>query len=120
VSKISVPTASIYKEWDKLRNFKLTKPKYGVNILNLALRRHDLPLIRECLFNGLEEVTTKLYPQALRAKERLFSLGVQSILMSGSGPAMFCVVSSRKEALSLSRQLGKKEKSLRVFVTGTF
>jgi 4-diphosphocytidyl-2C-methyl-D-erythritol kinase len=46
-------------------------------------------------------------------------LGVKSILMSGSGPAVFGIVSSRKEAVSLAKVLKKSNRLWRVFVTQT-
>jgi len=137
VPKIEVSTASIYKNWDKyFKTFKLTSlnkrgilsknsglsgltmPRYDVNILTLALRKNDLSLIGDCLFNNLEKVTARLYPQIDATREKLAQLGVKSILMSGSGPAVFGIVSSRKEAQSLSRQL-KANSSWQVFVTRT-
>jgi len=122
VPKLVVRTALAYKKWDGLNKklmWGLTKPRYDVNILNLALKKRDASLIAETLFNSLEQVSVKLYPEIKRIKERLAELGLKSILMSGSGPAVMAIVSSRKEALSLSRQLKKQEKSWRTFVTRT-
>jgi 4-diphosphocytidyl-2C-methyl-D-erythritol kinase len=39
--------------------------------------------------------------------------------MSGSGPAVFGIVSSRKEAVTLKRQLDRENRSWRIFVTKT-
>jgi len=117
-----VLTAKIYGLWDK-RKTGLTRPKYDVKILNLALRKKDSPLIGEALFNSLEAVTLTMYPQVKRIKEKLRELGLKSILMSGSGPAVFAIASSRKEAVRLYRQLKgvlKEEGSFwRVFATRT-
>lgn len=124
VPKIGVSTASIYKRWDKCsgtikkERAGLTIAKYNVNILTLALRKNNLALIGDALFNSLEQVTARLYPQINAIKEKLMQLGVKSILMSGSGPAVFGIVSSRKEALSLRRQL-ESNSFCQVFVTHT-
>ena len=119
VPNIEVSTAAIYKRWDKyFKTFKLTMPKYDVNIINLALRKDNFPLIGDALFNSLEPVTAALYPQIDAIKEKLIQLGAKSILMSGSGPAVFGIVSSRKGALSLCRQL-KTDSSWQVFFTRT-
>lgn len=120
VPKIKVSTPFIYKRWDKRPYSKLTIPKYDVKILLSGLRKNDLSLIGKLLFNSLEEVTLRLYPEVARIKEKLLSLGAKSILMSGSGPAVFGIVSSRKEAVTLSRKLKKQDGSWRVFVTRTF
>ena len=42
---------------------RLTRPKYNVKILTLALKKNDLSLIGDALFNSLEQVTARLYPQ---------------------------------------------------------
>ena len=94
-------------------------PKYDVNILILALRKNDLFLIGDALFNSLEQVTARLYPQINAIKEKLMQLGVKSILMSGSGPAVFGIVSSKKEALTLCRQLKSNSSFGEVFVSRT-
>ena len=136
VPKIKVSTPLIYKKWDKYsgltppfftsqilkKNKKagLTKPEYDVKILNLALRKNDLSLLGKTLFNDLERITVNLYPQVLRVKEELKDSGIKAILMSGSGPAVFGVVSSRKEAVALSKQLKEEGESWQVFVTRTF
>jgi 4-diphosphocytidyl-2-C-methyl-D-erythritol kinase len=121
VPRIKVSTPFIYREWDELaggekgKKVKLTQPKYDANILNLALRRRDFSLAQEALFNSLQEVTFRLYPEVRQAVLSLRDLGLKLILMSGSGPAVFGVVSSRKEAVLLAGQLRHAHKSWRVF-----
>lgn len=114
--KISTP--KVYKEWDRLKT-KLTIPRHDDRILHLALKERGLPLPENALFNGLELVTAKLYPEISQIKESLRHLGVKSILMSGSGPAVFGIVYSRKEAVSLAKFLKKSNRLWRVFVTQT-
>jgi 4-diphosphocytidyl-2-C-methyl-D-erythritol kinase len=117
VPKIKVLTPLIYEKWDKYSG--LTRPKYNVNILILGLRKGNFPLETGLLFNSLEAVTAKLYPEVARAKETLIRRGLKSILMSGSGPAVFGIVSSRKEALNIARQLKKMDRSRKIYVTKT-
>ncbi|MFA5410373.1 MAG: 4-(cytidine 5'-diphospho)-2-C-methyl-D-erythritol kinase [Candidatus Omnitrophota bacterium] len=121
VPKLNVSTAKVYKAWDRLKNSRkaqLTRPKYDVKILTSALRRNALSIIGRALFNSLEPVTAKLYSEVVILKESLRILGLKSILMSGSGPAIFGIVSSRKEAVRLYRGL-RKNRFLEVFVTRT-
>ena len=122
VPKIKVSTPIIYKRWDRryLKTAWLTRPKYDVNILILALKRNDLSLGSGLLFNSLEGITIQLCPEVKRIKERLANLGLKFILMSGSGPAVFGIVPSRKEAVSISNKLKKEESSWRIFVARTF
>jgi 4-diphosphocytidyl-2-C-methyl-D-erythritol kinase len=136
VPNIKASTALIYRKWDELKNLELapldtagmpnrkyltglTKPQYDVKLLNLALTKDGHSLKPKLLFNSLEAATIKLYPQVARIKERLADLNLHSILMSGSGPAVYALVSSRKEAVSISRKLKGQERSSQVFVTST-
>ncbi|MFA5145555.1 MAG: 4-(cytidine 5'-diphospho)-2-C-methyl-D-erythritol kinase [Candidatus Omnitrophota bacterium] len=122
VPKIKVSTPLIYKEWDKQyrKGAGLTKPQYDVNILILALEAKGPSLSSGLLFNSLESLTIRLHPEVRRVKEKLADLGLRKTLMSGSGPAVFGIVPSKKEAVSLSRKLKKEDRSWRIFATRTF
>lgn len=124
VPKIHVSTPKVYAAWDefcaKISCFTgLTIPEYNVKLLILALQKNNLASIQKAVYNSLEEVTSRLYPELVQLKARLKDLGLKSILMSGSGPALFGIVSSRKEALALKAQLEKNIKSVEIFVTKT-
>jgi 4-diphosphocytidyl-2-C-methyl-D-erythritol kinase len=123
VPKIKVLTPKIYRQYDRYSDNKgagLTIPKHNVKILISGLRKKDLSLISQLLFNSLEEITIRLYPGVQRIKEALAGCGLKSISMSGSGPAVFGMVLLRKEAIALSRQLRRQHRSWQVFVTRTF
>jgi len=115
--KIKVSTPLIYGKWDTFSG--LTSRVPDAKILTLALERKDFPLINRALFNSLEEVSAKLYPQVDQAKEKLIQSGLKSILMSGSGPAVFGICSSRKEAAALSDRLKKGRTLFKVFAAKT-
>lgn len=136
VPKLAVSTPFIYRKWDQFSG--LTMPRFDVKLLSpleimrqrdkvklsltgltSALRKNDLSLINEFLFNGLEPLTVKYYPQVQSIKEKLNRLGLKTILMSGSGPAVFGIVSSRKEAVTIARKVKEKDGSLHVFATRT-
>jgi len=117
VPKIHVSTPLIYKKWDDFCG--LTTPVLGVKLLIPAISKKGFRPQRSTFFNGLEVVTERLYPEVRRIKEKLLSLGVSPVLMSGSGPAVFGIVPSRKEAVSLSRKLNKHNNSWRVFIVKT-
>lgn len=119
VPRIQVSTASVYQKWDKIpQKVRLTTPYSNVKMLTSALRRNDFSLIKRGLFNSLEQASIRLYPEIARIKEEFTRLGLKSILMSGSGAAVMAIVSSRKEALSLGRQL-KRNRFWRIYVTRT-
>jgi len=118
----AVSTPSVYKQLDKQAVTvkkspltRLTKAPNNVKILILALRKGGIVQAGNLLFNRLEEATFALYPQIREIKDKLRQRGLEPVLMSGSGPAIFGIVSSRKEGESLGRQLSKCIKS-RVFV----
>jgi 4-diphosphocytidyl-2-C-methyl-D-erythritol kinase len=136
--KLKIATPFIYKKWDIAKNFgltpikrggkidpsqlglvKLARPKKGVEILILALKRNDLSLLSSALFNSLYQVVSGLYPELNCIKRKLEILGAKAVLMSGSGPAVFGTVSSRKEARSLIREVSRKNHSWRTFLVNT-
>ena len=139
VPKSAVSTPFIYKKWDtfsgltphlfsiqtnqkkmnKIKGAGLTMPRFDVKLFASALRKNDLSLINKFLFNSLEPLTVRYYPKVQSIKERLNKLGLKTILMSGSGPAVFGVVSSRKEAVTIGTKIKEKDGSLQVFVART-
>ncbi|MDI6759123.1 MAG: 4-(cytidine 5'-diphospho)-2-C-methyl-D-erythritol kinase, partial [Candidatus Omnitrophota bacterium] len=88
VPGLKVSTPFIYGKWDELISLGkaegLTMPKYNVNILISELtKKHILPV--GLLYNSLENITVNLYSQVKNIQKKLKSLGLRSILMSGSG-----------------------------------
>lgn len=122
VPKIRVSTPLIYKKWDEFtknnQKSSLTSRKSNVNILLLALKRRDLASISAGLYNSLAPVTTRLYPEITVVIRHLTDLGLKGNLMSGSGPAVFGICSSRKEAQAVSKAMCKR--NYRVFWGQTF
>lgn len=117
VPKITVSTPLVYKKWDAFSG--LTTTSYNVKMITSALRIKAVSLLPAFLYNGLEDVTLRLYPQVMRVKKELIHLGLKSILMSGSGPAVFGVVSSRKEAVRVCNEARKPDRSWRIFIVST-
>lgn len=123
VPYLSVSTPLIYAAWDKKntsrnRNEALTFPRYNVKILTSILKKKDFSLLRQALFNSLEQITIGIYPEVKRVKQAMLAFGSEAVLMSGSGPSVFSVFSSRKEALTVYKQL-RSNNSLQVFLTHT-
>lgn len=115
VPRIKVLSSLVYKKWDELTKVKrveqkrlgLTTRQSKVKILKLALLKKDMLLLDGLLFNSLESVTSAMHPVVRKIKSVLSNFGVEAISMSGSGPAVFGLVSSRKEAYAVARQLSK-------------
>lgn len=85
----------------------LTKAIRDVRILIQMLKGKEAPLIRKFFFNRLETASFDFCPKLKHWKNALLDLGVEGIYMTGSGPAMFSMVSSRKEAVLLRRKLSR-------------
>ncbi|RJO64626.1 MAG: 4-(cytidine 5'-diphospho)-2-C-methyl-D-erythritol kinase [Candidatus Omnitrophota bacterium] len=119
VPRMHVSTEFIYKKWDETRTFRLTMPRNDVRILTKGLKEKKIPLIAKGMYNSLGEVTTAYYPQIKHIKQILSEQGVKALLMSGSGPAVFGIVFSRKEAVALRRKLRQLRSSWQIFVART-
>jgi len=55
-------------------------------------------VISQFLDNDLESVTSAKFPMLVRIKKTLLDAGAEGALMTGSGPSVFGVFSSRKQA----------------------
>lgn len=125
VPKINVSTPAVYQGWDRLLRCKINKSEELTSlrgndkILLSALVKKNPALISVALFNSLEPVTSKMHLALNSIKEKLGLLGLRSILMSGSGPTIFSVSLTKKEAVSVFRKL-KSKKLWSVFVVETF
>jgi 4-diphosphocytidyl-2-C-methyl-D-erythritol kinase len=116
---VVIPPLKLYsKDIYSGLSLRLTKSRDNVNIITYALRNSDLSLLSKYIFNTLEYRVLRDYPVISKIKERLESLGVNTLLLSGSGPAVFGLIDSRKEGESLRSKL-KKCKGWQVFVVRT-
>lgn len=117
--KVSTPL--IYQKFDAYLSAgesfsRLTRSGCNVKILTSQLLKKGKAVDAGCLFNDLELVTSKLYPVVSQVKNALSSLGLDKVMMSGSGPAVFAVCDSYKQAQGLRHKLRQQYKSWQVFV----
>lgn len=103
---------------DYAKDAGLTKARDNVKIFIQILKQAKVPLIRRFLFNRLEMATFDMLPGLRRHRDRLLKFGIEGIRMTGSGPAMFSLVSSRKEAELLCRKLCNF-KNMDIFIART-
>jgi 4-diphosphocytidyl-2-C-methyl-D-erythritol kinase len=96
---ILVPAFPVYtKTIYKRMSLRLTKPHTDVNILTRILVREDWPdKITKSLYNRLEDVVFTLYPAVKKAKQAMLC-HTDKALLSGSGPAIFGIFNTGKEA----------------------
>lgn len=111
--QFGVKTSEVYQ------NLDLSKINKKANITDYikALEEGDNEYLTKKLYNILESSTFKLYPEVYHIKERLKEMGAKNVLMSGSGPTVFALFSSKEEAQSFSVKI--KEEYLQIFVTCT-
>ncbi|WP_127533091.1 4-(cytidine 5'-diphospho)-2-C-methyl-D-erythritol kinase [Paenibacillus kobensis] len=89
---INVSTADVY---GKFRASEVKEHPSMKDMLS-SIARGSFTDMCASLGNVLEEVTLKHYPEVLQLKESMQKLGAEGVLMSGSGPTVFGLVS--KEA----------------------
>ncbi|MNC17932.1 4-diphosphocytidyl-2-C-methyl-D-erythritol kinase [compost metagenome] len=62
-----------------------------------AIEAGDFGAVCAGLGNVLEDVTLKLHPEVQQLKEAMVRLGADGVLMSGSGPTVFGLVSKQSK-----------------------
>ncbi|MFH1645090.1 MAG: hypothetical protein ABIB11_01580 [Candidatus Omnitrophota bacterium] len=98
----------------------LTKAPSSVNIIARSLKlKKGCNLLGSLLFNRLEEVVFTSYPIVARVKEGVLSTGPSGVLLSGSGPTVFGLFNSRKEALRAKRKISLHNRDWRFILTQT-
>jgi 4-diphosphocytidyl-2-C-methyl-D-erythritol kinase len=114
VPKFKVSTQKVYLRLDKIlgknKVVRLTNANNNVRILIQRLKQGKIPLLRNSLFNRLQMSTLNLYPRLNQLKNLILDSGLPAIQMSSSGPAMYGIFSSRKEASARCSKLSGHRK----------
>ncbi len=87
---------------------KLTKPDDNANIFIHHLGKNHVSEVGKLLTNDLQEVMIRFSPGLEKIKQRLKSLNVQGVMISGSGPAVFGITSTQKEAQHIKSILSRR------------
>jgi 4-diphosphocytidyl-2-C-methyl-D-erythritol kinase len=88
---------------------KLTKPKNNISILKNFILRSEFAQLGAALYNDLEPVVFKRYPEILRVKNDLLNSGAGGALLSGSGSTVFGIFDNPEIAKkALARFTGVK------------
>lgn len=114
---IKVSTPLIYQKLERFS--KLTRVKCNAKMLTSELLKNGRDFDAKFLVNDLEAVTFGLYPQVYQVKNALSDIGLEKIMMSGSGSAVFALCNGRKQARDLSVKLALLHKSWQVFAVST-
>ncbi|GAC42443.1 4-(cytidine 5'-diphospho)-2-C-methyl-D-erythritol kinase [Paenibacillus popilliae] len=86
---INVSTADIYS---RLRAGRITEHPSLAEMVQ-AIDGHNFDGVCRSLGNVLEDVTLPLYPEVQQLRDAMVKLGADGVLMSGSGPTVFGLVS---------------------------
>lgn len=104
--QVHVSTAWAYSAWDKMEK--------SAKILTTSARQDSNKSAASLnLYNSLEVPVFSRFPQLAETKEKLYSLGADYALMSGSGSSIFGLFRSEKLAKSASEAC--KSQGFRVF-----
>ena len=87
----------------------LTSVPFGTKVFLQELTRRQGGGGRMRLFNRLEEVTLRVYPQLRRVADLMRRAGCEQVSMTGSGSAFFAACASRKEAALVADRLTNED-----------
>ncbi|MEI7027683.1 4-(cytidine 5'-diphospho)-2-C-methyl-D-erythritol kinase [Paenibacillus sp. y28] len=94
---INVSTAEVYGQ---LRASEIRRHPPTAQLVQ-AIAAQDYQGVCSRLGNVLEEVTLRLYPEVRQLKDCMERLGADGVLMSGSGPTVFGLVSKETKACAI-------------------
>ena len=98
---IGVSTAEVYRGIDG----EVIEKRPDIEEMRMALEKKDMLLLEKNMVNVLENFTLKRYPVVVYTKNKVQGLYKGPVLMSGSGPTIFCLCKSREEADRLCEKM---------------
>lgn len=98
--RFRVSTEKVFKKWDTLKQENkraslLDENKYRL-FTGFQTAENQFPL-----YNALEQATFELYPRVKHYKNLLRSCGAESVLMTGSGSAVYAVFKQEESATEI-------------------
>ena len=109
-------TEMVYKKWDELNPADANKNCTSQNNFEEILEKFRDNKLVPPLHNDLEQAAFLLHPEIKSFKEILTSLGLRSVLMTGSGSAVFALFRNQEEAGEIYEYL-KTSPTFKVFLT---
>jgi len=115
--KFGVSTKSAYEGL----NLRLTPPASNAKILIHLVSNKDCEGLGRSLYNKFEETLLTRYRTVDNAKRLLLKEGAYGAVLSGSGPTVFGITKTRKEAIGVERRIKKAlGKGYKVLAANTF
>jgi len=123
IPPVELLSGDIYKRYADKYSSDLTKRPKLNRILSPFKRGPKFDNIRNLVKNDLEEIVLDRAPICLEIKKALKNIGFNS-LVSGSGPSVFSLFNSRKEAKAARELLGRdfpsvENKNWQTFIVAT-
>lgn len=117
-----ISTRRVYEGLSLSQNHhSLTRISQGVKMISNFLERGEIDRADRLLVNDLSASAERIQPSLKKVRERLRGLQLGSFQMSGSGPTLFSIFSSRRDALQALRRLqGRQRKPRNVFICHSF
>ena len=116
-TRSSRPTRGVFQDGKAVRMNMLTKINDDANILIRNLKKDNVLEAGSLLANDLGPAIVRISPSLERLKERLKSLDAKGVMISGSGPSVFGLTMTKKEAETIKSVLSKR--FAQVFVVKT-
>ena len=104
VPRIKIYSRDVYSR----HKLQLTKRNDNVNILIRNLSNGNILGIGSLLSNDLEKDVIELCPKLLGLMQKLKSFDSIGVMVSGSGPSVFGVTATKKEAEEIAKVLSKR------------
>ncbi len=92
--RVRLSTGEVFRLWDQEER----QDRVHLEAFLASLRRGDLAAIGANMANVLEKVSGRLCPEIVRLRQYMLAQGALGSLMSGSGPAVFALVATAREA----------------------
>lgn len=112
-ANIFILTKSVYQKIKKIPKLERLSLLIKKNIKSANLKEEK---IISNLKNDLQPIVFKSFPQLISIKNKLLKLNASSVLMSGSGSAIFGIYLNKKDALNAKNTLQKNKKLLLTLV----
>ncbi len=110
---VSVSTKAVYEALDS----KEITAHPDIDAIIKGLEQHDLRKIAGAMGNVLEDVTIPMHPVIARIKQEMIDAGALGAMMSGSGPTVFGLFTSRSAAREAQKRIREKALTRQVYVT---
>ena len=110
---VSVSTKTVYEALDAKKILKHP----DIDGIIRGLENGNLEQTAAAMGNVLEEVTVPMHPVIDKIKQEMKKAGALNAMMSGSGPTVFGLFTSKADAREAQRQIREKSLARQVYVT---